>query len=357
MKKLRFALFGTGFWAPYQLHGWLETGAVECVAVYNRTRSRAEAFAQQFNIPAVYDDPQALLEAEALDFVDICTNVETHAPLTLMALERGLPVVCQKPMAVSLNEAETMVAAAQRAGVPLLINENWRWQHPIRQFKAALNAERIGRVFRARIDYRNSFPVFDNQPFLKELEQFILTDIGTHILDVARFLFGEAEMLYCQTTRVHPDIKGEDVATVMMRMAGGATVTCEMSYATRREHDRFPETFIEVEGSDGFLALDADFWIRETTAEGTLARRHKPPRYPWANPEYDVVHSSIYACQQNLADALHGRASAETTAEDNLRTLQLVFGAYASAASGQVVRLPFTGAQYDLVMQPAGINR
>ena len=56
----------------------------------------------------------------------------------------------------------------------------------------------------------SGFPVFANQPFLKELEQFILTDLGSHTLDTARFLFGEAESLYCQTRRVHPDIKGED---------------------------------------------------------------------------------------------------------------------------------------------------
>lgn len=354
MKKLRFALFGTGFWATYQLHGWLQTGAVECVAVYNRTLDRAQAFAQAFSIPAVYDDVEALLKAESLDFVDICTNVETHAAFTLMALEHGLPVVCQKPMAVSLTEAETMLAAAQRAGVPLLINENWRWQYPLRQFKAALDEGRIGKVFRARIDYRNSFPVFDNQPFLKDLDQFILTDIGSHILDVARYLFGEAETLYCHTTRVHPDIKGEDVATVVLRMTSGVILTCDMSYATPREHDRFPETYIEVEGSQGFLALGPDFWIRETIDNVTSAVRHKPPRYAWANPEYDVVHSSIYACQQNLADALHGLTPAETTAEDNLRTVQLYFGAYASAASGQPIRLPITGEQYTQMMTTTG---
>ncbi|MFQ3647382.1 MAG: Gfo/Idh/MocA family oxidoreductase [Anaerolineae bacterium] len=351
MKKLRFALFGAGFWASYQLHGWEQTGAVACVAIYNRTRERAEALAKQFNIPAVYDDAEALLKHETLDFVDVCTNVETHAPFTLMALERGLPVVCQKPMATSIHEAETMLAAAQRAGVPLLINENWRWQHPIRQFKAALDKGQIGKVFRARIDYRNSFPVFDNQPFLKDLEQFILTDIGSHILDVARYLFGEAETLYCQTARVHPDIRGEDVATVVMRMSSGAIVTCDMSYATKREHDRFPETYIEVEGSAGYLELGPDFWIRETTAAGTLATRHKPPRFAWANPEYDVVHSSIYFCQQNLADALHGLAAAETTAEDNLRTVQLYYGSYASAAAGQAIHLPITGEQYNAMMR------
>jgi hypothetical protein len=91
-------------------------------------------------VPRVYDDPAELLDNEALDFVDICTNVQTHAPFTRMAAERGLHVVCQKPMAVDLAEARSMVETCQQAGVQLLINENWRWQYPIRQFKQRLDS-------------------------------------------------------------------------------------------------------------------------------------------------------------------------------------------------------------------------
>lgn len=341
MTKLRFALFGTGFWAAYQLAGWMQTGEVECVALYNRTKAKALALAEAFGISAasVYDDPALLLDREPLDFVDICTSVETHYPLTQLAARRGLPVVCQKPMATTLAECEALVASCDTAGVPLYINENWRWQYPIRQLKAALDTGRIGRVFRGVIDYRNSFPVFDNQPFLKELDQFILTDIGSHILDVARFLFGEAVSLYCQTARVHPDIKGEDVATVTLTMESGASVVCMMSYASRREQDRFPETYVQIEGDQGFLELAPDYWLRETIAAGTLSSRHKPPRFAWADPVYDQVHSSIYPAQLNIARALKGIETGETMGADNLKTMRLVFGAYQSAAANQVITM------------------
>src|SRR5207302_11419488 len=111
-----------------------------------------------------------------------------------------------KPLAPSLAEAERMVAACDEAGVPLLVHENWRWQTPIRQLKRVLAEGRIGTPFRARIDFLSGFSVFANQPFLAALDRFILTDIGSHILDVARFLFGEVRRLYCQTQRVHRDI-------------------------------------------------------------------------------------------------------------------------------------------------------
>jgi len=226
------------------------------------------------------------------------------------------------------------------AGVPFLVHENWRWQTPIRQLKRVLDEGRIGHPFRARIDMLSGFPVFANQPFLRELEQFILTDVGTHILDVARFLFGEAESLYCQTHRIHPDIKGEDVATVMMKMGGRTTVLCEMGYAENHlEHDRFPETFIFIEGERGSLELGPDYWVRETTATGTHAQRHPPPRYSWADSAYEVVQASIVPCHANLLQALRGAAAAETTGEDNLKTLRLVFAAYESARTGQAVKL------------------
>jgi predicted dehydrogenase len=157
------------------------------------------------------------------------------------------------------------------------------------------------------------------------------------VLDVARFLFGEAESVYCQTHRVHPDIKGEDVATVMMRMGKAATVVCEISYASRTEYQRFPETFIYIEGERGAVTLGADYWVHVTTDEGTFSKRYPPPRYAWADPAYDLNHASIVPCNANILQALQGAGTAETTGEDNLETVRLVFAAYTSADGGQVV--------------------
>lgn len=334
MKALRFGILGTGFWARCQLAAWRELAGARCVALYNRTRVKAETLAQEFGVPAVYDNAEELLRREKPDFVDIITDVNTHRPFVELAAAHGTPVICQKPLAPTLADARAMVATCQQAGVPLLVHENWRWQTPLRELKRVLDTAPIGRVFRGRVTYANSFPVFEQQPFLRELEQFILTDIGTHVLDATRMLFGEATTLFCRTTRVHSDIRGEDVATVMLGMASGATVTCEMSYASRVEHDRFPETFVFVEAEHGAVELGPDFWIRVTTAEGTHARRCPPPHYGWADPRYALAQTAGVACQANLLGALRGERPAETTGEDNLKTLRLVFGAYESAASG-----------------------
>jgi D-apiose dehydrogenase len=345
-RPVRVAVLGAGFWARYQIAGWRELPGVEIVALYNRTKSKAQSLAREFGVDAVYDDAEALLRRERVDVVDVITDVGTHADFVGLAARHKIPVICQKPLAPTLATTEEMVESCASAGVPLLVHENWRWQAPLRALYQVVRGGTIGRVFRARVDFVTGFPVFANQPFLRELRQFILTDIGSHILDTARFLFGEASSLFCHTQRVHPDICGEDVATVTMRMAGtgtvegGATVVCNMAYAENfLEHDRFPETFVFVEGEKGSAALGPDYWVRVSTAGGTHARRYPPPRYAWADPAYEVVQASIVPCCGDLLAALRGQKQAETTGEDNLKTVRLVFWAYESAATGEVVKV------------------
>jgi predicted dehydrogenase len=337
---LRFALLGTGFWARYQLGAWSELPGARCVALYNRTRAKAEALGRELGIGAVYDDAEEMLRREDVDFLDVVTDPATHARFVELAAAHGKPVICQKPMAHDLAAAERMVRACHEARVPFFVHENWRWQAPIRALEAVLDGGSLGRVFRARLTMVSGFDVFANQPFLAEAERFVLADMGSHVLDVARFLFGEAEAVHCRTARVHPHIRGEDVATVVLQMRSGATVVVELGYpGTPYERERFPETFAFVEGETGSAELTGDYWIRTTTAEGTVASRHPPPRFAWADPRYDVVHASGVPCNENLLAALRGEGRAETTGEDNLRTARLVFAAYESAASGEVVRI------------------
>jgi predicted dehydrogenase len=338
MSNLRFAVLGCGFWSRFQIAAWREVGGAKLVALYNRTRAKAEALAREFAVPAVYDDAQALFRREKLDFVDIITDVGTHSGFVRLAARYGVPVICQKPMAPDYRTARQMVETCRKAAVPFMVHENWRWQHPIRGVAKALAEGGVGRPFRARIAFVNHFPVFDNQPFLKNLNQFILTDMGSHILDVARFLFGDARTLYGQTRRVRPDIRGEDTATVMMTMGDSVTVTCELSYSSPVEHDRFPETFILIECEKGSVALGPDYRLSTTTRDGTThSRRVPPPHYAWADPRYDLVHASMVPCCRDLLRSLRTGRPAETNAEDNLRTMGLVSAAYESAASGKAV--------------------
>lgn len=323
MKPLRFAIFGTGFWSLYQLAAWRELKGATCVALYNPTRTKAEKLGREFGITAIYDDPVELLRSERPDFVDIITDVATHAPLTRLAAKHGAAVICQKPMATSHREAESIVRFCTAQRLPLFIHENFRWQTPIRALAQELGRGKIGLPFRARIDFISGFPVFENQPFLAELEQFILTDMGSHVLDVARFLFGEVRTLFCRTQRIHRSIKGEDVATVLLSMRNGITFTVNLAYAGNAlECEAFPETLVFVECEKASVELAPGCDVRITTRAGTSSRGVLPAKYRWADPRYAVVHSSMVPCQRNLLRALQGRGNAETTGSDNPRTVR-----------------------------------
>lgn len=340
MKRLRFAVVGAGFWARYQLSAWKELPGVECVAIVDRVRAKAEVLAHDFDVRSVYDDPAECLRREQVDFIDVITSVDIHSQLVHLAAAHKMPVICQKPMGRSLQEAEKMVVACRETGTPFFVHENWRWQTPLREVKRLLLSGKIGRPFRARIDMISGFSVFRNQPSLKSEERFIIADLGSHILDVARFLFGEAETVYCQTERIHSDIKGEDVATIMMRMVEGTVVLSEMAYAGNPiERECFPETLLFVEADKGTLELGENFSIRLTTSEGTLSKRYPPKHYPWALPDYLVVQSSIVPCHNNILQSLRGEGEAETTADDNLKTVRLIDAAYTSAEKGEVIHL------------------
>lgn len=341
-RPLRFALLGAGFWARYQLAAWHEVAGAQCVAILDRSLEKAERLAGEFGVAKATGDAEALLRSGELDFVDIVTDVASHAHFVELAAAHRIAAICQKPLATSLAEAQRIATVCRSASVPLFVHENWRWQAPIRAVQGVLASGAIGQPFRARMDMISGFPVFRNQPSLRELDQFILTDLGTHILDVARFLFGGASKLYCQTQRIHADIRGEDVATVMtLHNEGRTTVTCNMAYAENHvERECFPQTLLFIEGSTGSLEVLPGYELRLTTAAGTASSFHPPTLYPWANPAYAVVQASIVDCHRDLLRGLrHPEQPPETTADDNLKTLRLVFGAYESAAAGRAIAL------------------
>lgn len=340
MRNLKFAIFGCGFWSQFQLGAWTEIEGAECVALYNRTVSKAQKLAVRFGVPRVYSDPEELLRKEELDFVDIITDVDTHAMFTEMAVRHGIKnVICQKPMAPDYETAKHMVRICRDAGVRFYIHENYRWEAPVRRFRAILDTGVIGKPFKARVSFLSGFPVFQNQPFLAELDHFILTDMGSHVLDVIRYLFGECRELWCQTLSINPGIKGEDVAVIMMKMTDGMPVYAELSYASIVEHDSFTTVFILIEGEKGSLYLGPGFEIRTTTREGTRSEKVTFPVYDWADPGYIVNHESGIHINRNILEDMLGRGKAETTGEDNLKTAGLVWASYESAARGTLINL------------------
>ena len=309
-----------------------KSAGVECVAIYNRTRAKAEALAREFGIPAVYDDAEQLLREVKPDFVDNITEVGGHKPLSLLCAKHRIPCICQKPMAASLTDAREMVAAFRKAKTPFFVHENWRWQAPMMALRkrslAASSARRSARGSRW-------FPVSIAGPTSRRSPNSSSSSspISARIFWMWRACcFGEANILYCQTHRtLVPRVKGENVATLLLSMGAAQTsVMIEMGYAKTplEPGTRMFPANARRSSRDRWVrsncALTTSFGSRRRAARKSRATRRRAMLGPIPPTTSRTPASS--PCNANLLAALRGEAKAETTGEDNLKTLELVFG-------------------------------
>ncbi len=329
---LRGGMIGCGFFAMNHLNGWAGVEGAEIVALCDRDPARLAEAARRFGIARTYADAGEMLAAEGLDFVDIATTVPSHRPLVELAAGAGVHMVCQKPFADSMADARAMVAAAEAAGRTLMVHENFRWQSPIRRARDEMAA--IGRPFWGRVSFRSGYDVYANQPYLATDERFIVQDLGIHVLDVARFLFGDVATLSATTQRVNPRVRGEDVATMLLAHEGGATSVVDCSYSSRLPREQFPETLLEIEGSEGSLRLDAGYRLTVHGGGETRVIDADPPPLPWAERPWHNMQESVLNIERHFAECLAAGRAPETSGADNLRTLALVYAAYDSAADG-----------------------
>lgn len=337
MADLKGGLIGCGFFAINQLHGWCDAEGASIVAICDRDPARLATVGDQFGIARRYTDAKAMLEAESLDFVDIATTVDSHRPLVELVTSYRLPTICQKPFAPTIADAKAMVDAAAKAGVPLMVHENFRWQSPIRAVKAILDSGEIGTPYFGRVSFRSGYDVYAGQPYLAKVKRFIVDDLGVHVLDVARYLFGDVATMTARTARINPDIAGEDTATMLLDHKSNVTSVVDCSYSSKRPVEQFPETVIEVDGGEGSVRLEQGYRLVVRGRSGIAERDASPPLLPWASRPWHNVQESVLAIQQHWIDSLRAGREPDTSGRDNLNTFALVEGAYASAASGNRV--------------------
>lgn len=177
-------------------------------------------------------------------------------------------------------------------------------------------------------------------------DRFIIYDLGVHALDVARFFMGDAESVFCRKQRVNPRIKGEDCATMLLGMKSGGTCVVDVSYASRLEHEHFPQTLIQLEAERGSCRLDKDYCLTivEAGDEGGGEPKVKKstvklPEADWMSGLGHLIQASVPPTLQHFVDCLRSGAEPETSGDDNLKTFSLTMAAYDSAEAGAPVNL------------------
>lgn len=335
---LRGVLVGCGFFAQNHMQAWSALPGVEIVAVCDLDRERAEATARRFHVPAAHHDAEAMLAETRPDFVDVATTSSSHRPLVEAACRHSAAAICQKPFADTMADAEAMVAAAEAAGVPLLVHENFRWQKGFVELRRRLDEGAIGRPHFARLSFRHGTDNYVNQPYLKEIPRFTIMDVGLHLYDLARHLMGEVDRLTCHTQRLNPEVRGEDAFTTMLVHEGGALTICDCSFHTALHPDPFPHTLARIEGDAGTLVLATDFTLTHHRRGSAETVSVEPKVLPWGERPWHNVQDSVIRFQRHALEAIAGRAKPSPSGRDNLATLCLALASYDSAEAGATIR-------------------
>lgn len=347
----KIGLIGTGFWSEKHLQAWSRIPGVQITALCNRSAEKLHKAADKYGVPASqrYTSIDEMLANADIDIVDIVTGAETHPEFVTKAADAGKQIMCQKPFASTLEEAEQMVAHARKRGVRLMVTENWRWLEPFQTIKDVLEGGELGKVHVARYihtDYytpRMEPDVRLPQPFFRSMPRLLFYEMGVHWFDTWRFLFGTPKRLTAELTKVSEYIAGEDSGIVVLGH-NDFYGFMDMSWATRQKLDQplgehvgpvHLEQFV-IDGSRGTLKMYTDGTIAIVSRDGSEERIVK------AKTKLDHEESH-FRLQSHFIACLDSGDPFQTSGADNLVTLRLAFAVYDSAAEHRTISLEDLG--------------
>jgi D-apiose dehydrogenase len=328
-------LIGCGFFARNHMHAWRDLG-VTVAGVCDRDPAKAADFAATFGGPA-FTDATAMLNSVRPDIIDIATTVDSHRALVTLAAGRAPVVICQKPFADTIDDAQTMVDSCAAAGSTLFVHENFRWQMPWRQARTLVGHGAIGTPRWLRLSFRHGYDIYQNQPYLAQVQDLALTDIGLHVFDMARWLMGDVVRVSCETQRRNSAVVGQDAFQATLRHASGAVSTVDVSFLSGLTPDPFPQTLGQVEGDGGTVTITEGYGVHLSTDDRRIVA--DPPVPTWGARPWHLIQDSVLAFQGHVLDVLAGRATPQPSGADNLQTLRVMQAAIRSAANGQTVTL------------------
>ena len=325
-KTLRVAMAGAGFASGLHLAGWARVPSAELVAICDPNTDKAAARAREFGIASVFRDAAEMLDAARPDAIDIVAPMHAHVPLCLLAATKGVHILCQKPLAPSLAEAQS-VARAVDGKVRLMVHENWRFRAHYRQIKRWLDEAALGEPVSAIMQVRSSgllaneegvLPQLMRQPFFAQLERLLIGEVLIHHLDVLRWLFGPLRVTTARTGRHCAEVRGEDHAVILLegqRRWALLDSSLVVPVAPPTPTDR-----LEIVGTKGTVLLEGNVLRLQ-------GRRDELITFDLAAGYGDSYAAAI----AHFAAALASDTPFETGPEDNLQTLALVEDAYALA--------------------------
>jgi predicted dehydrogenase len=327
-------MVGCGFYAQNHLNAWadLASSGARLSAVCDRDEAKAAAAGARFGVPH-FTDMSRMLDRVKIDLVDIATRMDSHLELAAIAASQRIGAIVQKPFAPSWEESCAIVATAKARNAWLAVHENFRFATPMRRVKQVIDQGTIGTPNWARIGFRTGYDIYKGQPYLANEERFAILDVGIHVLDLARYFLGEVDRVNCETQKRNPKVRAEDTATIMMRHGSGAVSLVEATYEAKRIPDSFPETLLEIEGSDGSIVVSRGEKMTVTTQGLYFEENIGSSLLSWTTRPWHVSQEAVLHTNAHMLARFRAGLPADTSGEDNLKTYALVEAAYRAAES------------------------
>jgi len=321
---LRVGMVGAGMISAYHLTAWRRCAGAEVVAIADPSGDAARARAAEFGVPAVFTDAEALLDAMPVDALDIAAPMEHHAAICRAAADRGIAILCQKPLCPTLDAARALVAEIGDR-VPFMVHENWRFRPPYRTIRRWIEEGRIGRVRAFTLEVMTSGlipdqpgappPALRRQPFMARMPRFTVLEGMIHQLDTLRFLLDGLAVAGARLARLSDHVVGEDTAMLLLESPGGAVGTLSASMSVPGAAPRSSDT-LRLVGENGTITFRD--WTLGWSGDAAVERWEPEAAY---QDSFDAVIA-------HFADALRRGTPFETSAAENLATLTLVDDVY-----------------------------
>lgn len=337
---VRIALVGCGRISPNHFDAIRKIEGLELVAVCDSVKERAQAAGQKEGVSWFSSYTEMLARTEC-DAVVIATPSGLHPEQGILAAQAGRHVITEKPMALSLEKADELVAACDKAGVHLFVVKQNRLNTPIQLVKRAIDKGRFGRIYLANCTVRWQRPqeYYDQAKWRGtwEFDGGAFMNQASHYVDLMQWLIGPVESVMAKTATMARKIETEDTGIAIVKFRSGALGTIEVTMLAYPKNMEGSLTILGEKGSvkiGGTAVNKVEHWVfADQDPDDELVESSG------TNPAsiYGFGHEGYY---RNVLSVLRGEAEPDTDGRAGRKSVELILGIYESAKTGREVPLP-----------------
>ncbi|MFL0251726.1 Gfo/Idh/MocA family protein [Clostridium neuense] len=351
MKKLRFAIIGCGRISYKHVEALVNNkNEAELVAVCDIVKEKAEGKAKEYkdkinldvNIK-VYTDYKKMLDEENIDVVTIATESGYHPEIAIYCMNNKKNVICEKPMALSIKDADEMIKASKSNNVKLCVSHQNRFNKPIQQLKKALAEGRFGKLINgtARILWNRNMDYYKQAPWRGtwKLDGGTLMNQCIHNIDLLQWMIGsEVESVYAECDNFIRDIEAEDFGAVLVRFKNKAIGIIEGSACV---YPKNLEETLSIFGEKGTVVIGGlavnriETWRFEDNKDSEddiLKAQADDP-----DSVYGFGHTPLF---KDMIDAINNNREPLVSGEEGKKGMSIILAAYKSALTKMPVKFP-----------------